>query len=669
MKPAGTALAPRRRLLLAGLCLAGALVAGRAFQLQALEAERWAERAEDQQQERLELPAPRGTVYDRKGVPLVAVREAVRVAVAPREVADRIATARLLVQVLGISEARAGRAVDPARRWVVLPGRFEVTTRGRLEGVRGVYVEKVLERFYPHGDLGLEVIGRITGDGRAAGGLELELDSLLSGTAGVAVVRRDARGAAIPGAMLVVREPVPGHDVFLTLDYDLQEIAREALRDAVRETGSSAGELLLADPRTGEILAAATERSAGGAWSAVTEPYEPGSTLKPFMLAALLSDGVASLADSVFAEEGRWIVGSRTISDTRPHGWLTVAQALEVSSNVAFAKLSSRIVPARQYVYLRDFGFGTPSGVPYPSESSGLLRRPREWSRFSQASLAIGYEISVTPVQMVLAYAALANGGVLMEPRLLQEVRARDGRIIRADRPRAVRRVVEPQVAAQVALALTDAVEAGSGRAAGLGPFAVAGKTGTARRFVAGRYEPGSYTASFAGFFPASDPQVVFLVKLDAPRGAYYGGQAAAPVMRGTLAAALASRFSPIDRSAVAEATPSLRGRGSTRRGPAADVGLPLPTLGGDPVTLPGPGPFIFALDARPPVVYRAQAAASVAVPPAAGLPLRDAVRRLHRSGFHVEVEGGGVARGTVPAAGTALAPGSTVTILGAEGE
>jgi cell division protein FtsI (penicillin-binding protein 3) len=173
MKPAGTALAPRRRLLLAGLCLAGALVAGRAFQLQALESERWAERAEDQQQERLELPAPRGTVYDRKGVPLVAVREAVRVAVAPREVADRQATIRLLVQVLGISEAAAVRSVDPARRWVVLPGRFEVTTRARLEGVRGVYVEKVLERFYPHGDLGLEVIGRITGDGRAAGGLWL----------------------------------------------------------------------------------------------------------------------------------------------------------------------------------------------------------------------------------------------------------------------------------------------------------------------------------------------------------------------------------------------------------------------------------------------------------------------------------------------------------------
>jgi cell division protein FtsI (penicillin-binding protein 3) len=661
-------LAPRRQLLLAALCLAGALVVGRAFQLQALEAARWAERAEDQQQERLELPAPRGTIYDRNGVPLVGVREAVRVAVAPREVQDQAATARLLTSALGISAAEARRALDRRRRWVVLPGRHEVAARKQLEGRRGLYVERVLERFYPHGDLGLEVIGRLTGDGRPGGGLELELDSLLRGRDGLAVVRRDARGRPIPGAMLTVIEPLPGRDVFLTLDYDLQAIAREAVRDAVRETGATAGELLLADPRTGEILAAATVRSQGGNWAAATDPYEPGSTLKPFVIAALLAEGAATLGDSVFAEDGRWVDGRRTITDTRPHGWLTLADALRVSSNIALAKAAAQLPASEQYLYLRDFGFGTPTGVPYPSESAGLLRRPAQWSRLSQASLAMGYEISVTPLQMVLAYGALANGGVLMEPRLLREVRARDGRVLRSVPPRAIRRALDPGTAAQIAAVLADAVEEGTGSRAALGPFQVAGKTGTARRFLAGRYQEGAYTASFAGFFPAKDPQIVFLVKLDSPQGEYYGGQAAAPVMRGTLAAALASRFSPLDRSAVAEATPSLRGR-APAGGPAAAVGQPLPTPGADPVTPPGSGPFIFTLDAGHAAAFHRPAPVPSAVPPVAGLPLRDAVRRLHRSGFHVEVSGGGAARATRPDAGSLLAPGSTVTILGAEEE
>jgi cell division protein FtsI (penicillin-binding protein 3) len=654
----------RRRLLLGGLMVWAAMLLVRAFQVQILEGERWSERAAEQQRQRVVLPAPRGTIYDRDGVPLAASHEAYRVAIAPREIKDREETAKRLRAVLGLSAQAAARAVQPGRRWVVLPGRYDAGVKEQLEGVRGVYFERVLERFYPHGPLALELLGRVSADQRALSGIELAFDSLLSGRPGSAVVRRDARGEPIPGALVSVEQPVPGHDIYLTIDYDLQEIADEALRHALEETGATGGDIVIADPRTGEILAAVSRRDgAARPWTAVTEPYEPGSTLKPFIVAALLEERRATFDDSVYAEQGRYVDGGRTISDVHAYGWLTLREALRHSSNIALVKMAKRLDPETQYAYLRDFGFGSPTGVPYPSEAAGVLRRPAQWSGYSQASLAMGYEISVTPLQMVMAYAALANGGVLMEPRLVREVRSWDGRVRVAFGPRVVRRVVSPEVARSVAAALAEVVEEGTGRRASLETFAVAGKTGTARRVAAGRYERGAYTASFAGFFPAEDPQLVFLVKLDRPRGEYYGGLAAAPVTRATLAAALAARNTPLDRRAVVR---TAQGSGGVRQQQAAG-GAPVrfAALGADDGAQPAPGPFIFVLDGAPPAHEESPSMAPRRVPQVKGLPVRDAVRRLHAQGFRVEVEGTGPVKGTVPTAGTALRPGETVRVLG----
>lgn len=650
----------RRRLLLLGVLLAALLVIGRSLLLQVVEGERWSARAVEQQRKQVALPAPRGTIYDRNGVPLAASQITYRISVAPRELRDRAAVSRKLREVLGLSEAEARRAVDRERRWVVLPGRYDVAVRQRLEGERGLYFERVAERFYPHGPVGLEVLGRVAADGTPLGGLELAFDSLLSGRPGVAVERRDARGEVIPGSLLAVTEPVAGHDIYLTIDLGLQEIAHEALREAIAQTGSAGGDLLLVDRRTGEILAAVSQRAGGesGGWRGVLEPYEPGSTLKPFFIASLLMTGAGSLSDSVYAEEGRYTHRGRTVRDVKEHGWLTVAEALSVSSNVAMVKLSERIAPAAQYEYLRDFGFGTPTGVTYPSEASGLLRRPKHWSAYSQGSLAIGYEIGVTPLQMVMAYAALANDGVLLEPRLVREVRSRDGRVLRQHEPRVVRRVVSSEVARAVGAALRDVVETGSGREARLGAFPVAGKTGTARRVVNGRYGQGGYTASFAGFFPASDPQLAFLVKLDRPQGAYYGGVAAAPVTRATLAAALAARSNALDRRSVASVFPDSSGRPATAAAAAV-------RSEGDSRSAVATGPFIFTLGTTSAQPYSSvEGEGPRVVPEVRGLALRDAVRRLHGQGFRVEVEGTGVVRATAPVAGRALEAGAVVRVL-----
>jgi len=650
----------RRRLLLVGLILASFVVVGRGFTLQVLATGRWSARAVDQQRKQVTLPAPRGTIYDRNGVPLAVSRISYRISVAPGELRDREETAQLLREVLGLSEREARRAVDPERRWVVIAGRHDAVAQQKLAGVRGLYFESIPERFYPHGAIGLELLGRVQDDGQGAGGVEQAYDAVLRGEPGLAIERRDARGEVIPGSLISVIESTAGNDLYLTIDLGLQEIAHEALNDAIRETGSEGGDLILVDRRSGEILAAVSQRRDGDIlWRSVVEPFEPGSTLKPFFISALLETGKVALTDSVYAEEGRYTYGRRVVSDVSEYGWLSVGEALSVSSNVAMVKLSELLDPAEQYTVLRDFGFGTPTGVSYPAEAGGRLRRPQEWSAYSAGSLAIGYEVSVTPLQVVMAYGALANDGILMEPLLVREVRARDGRVIERNSPRVVRRVVSEGVAKSIGTALREVVEMGSGREASLGAFSVAGKTGTARRFVDGRYGDG-HTASFAGFFPADEPQLAFLVKLDRPQGAYYGGAAAAPVTRATLAAALAARGTALDRRRVAQRSDQSR---------LAEVGF-YPEerdLGEGGWLPPAPGPFIFALDAPPPERYRLEdRRPERLVPDLRGLPLRDAARRLHGLGLQVRVEGTGIVRRSVPAPGAQIEVGEIV-ILEAE--
>lgn len=646
------ATARRRQLMLLSLVGASLLVTGRAFSLQILEGASWRSKAQDQQADQTPLPAPRGTIYDRDGVPLAASHEAYRMNLAPNEVVDRAQLIELLHKHAGLERRAAERALDPAKRWVVLPTRYSAATRQRLSGVRGVYFDRVLRRFYPRGSIAQELIGGVGADGKAQGGLELELDELLTGRAGRAILRRDA-GGPIPGAFQEVISPTPGRDVYLTIDADLQEIAREALNHAIEATQAVSGEIVMADPRSGEVLAAVSSKAGQRSWRAVTEPYEPGSTLKPFAIATLLAEKRATLGDSVFAENGEFTRDGRTIKDVHPYGWLTVGDALKKSSNVVMAKLSDRLEPNTQYAYLRAFGFGSPTAVGYPSESGGLLRRPAAWSRYSQASLAIGYEISVTPLQMLMAYGALANGGILMEPALVREVRSREELTSVRFAARPVRRVIPEKIALELRTVLTDAVAGGTGSAASLGPFAVAGKTGTARSFAGGHYRSGAYTSSFAGFFPAVDPQLVFLVKLDSPKGAYYGGLTAAPVTRATLEAALAALNSPLDKRAVASSAPpplaSARGAAEAAQEQTS-------------------GPFILTVGGAP--ARRMEAAtrsASADVPELAGLPIRDAVRILHAIGFRVRVQGHGVVGSTQPAAGAATPRGALIRLSAVE--
>lgn len=656
--PGDDRLALRRRLLLGSVGAAALLIIGRAVQLQGFEGEKWRAEARRQQQATVPLPARRGAIYDRDGVALALTRETYAVSVAPRELRDRAAAAARLSRALGLARAEARHATDPRLKWVVLPGTFSVEQRRALGELRGVYVDRRLERFYPQGDAGRELLGSVGADGRAQGGLEQAMDSLLRGADGFSVLRRDAHGRKEGSLSLPAALPRDGNDVVLTVDFDLQEIAAGALDEQIRATHAMGGDLLLTDPRTGEILAAVSRRSASRDLSAFIEPYEPGSIAKPFFVASLLSGNHASLADRVFAENGKWTMPEgRTVTDVHPYQWLTLRDGLRVSSNIVMSKFSARLPRDEQYAFLRDFGFGTPTGVEYPVESPGRLPRPDRWSPFTPASLAMGYEISVTPIQMAMAYGALANGGVLMEPRLVREVRGPDGATVEVRRPRPVRRVITPQIAATLRDVLAEVVADGTATRASLSTFEVAGKTGTSRRTGAdGKYEAGAYNSSFVGFFPARDPQLVIYVKLDRPQGDYYGGLTAAPVTRATLQAILAARSPSLDRRALL-ASRERTDPALAANAPAADAG---PAPGGSD------GTYVF-LSNRLPAPPR-EDAAPVAVPDVAGLSLRDAARRLHALGLHVRVRGGGEVRNTMPAAGTVVPRGDTLTVV-AEGD
>lgn len=650
----------RRRILVTVWLLAGCVIVGRAAQIQVAQHATWRLEADRQHRTSVAVSAPRGVVLDRSGVELASSREVFRVAVAPKEIRDVEAVSRLLTDALGLDERVVRDVTTSARAWRVLPGTYPPSVRDALLDVRGVYLEREYLRFHPQGELAGGLLG-IVRDGQAYGGIEQAFDASLRGAVGRAVLARDATGRPIPGEKVVVDEPRPGGQVILTLDVDLQEIGTQALAKAVRETEALGGDLLITDPRSGDILAMVSIRDGSlNALSAINTPYEPGSTLKPLTVAGLLQYGLASLDDSVDTESGSWTVGGRTIRDVSPEGGvMTLAHALEVSSNVGIAKAAQAMGPAIQYQNLRDFGLGAPTGVGLPGEGSGTLRRPEEWSGQSSVSLAIGYEVSVTPIQMAMAYGALANGGRLMQPRLVKEIRDSEGRTITRFPPRVVRQVVSSTVTRQISDVLVNAVEGGTGTQARLSTFTVAGKSGTARAWSDGGYQAGQYFSSFVGFFPAADPQLLVLVKLDRPKGAYYGGAIAAPVTRTTMEAILAAQQTPLDRRALARVA-----RAQELDGPA-------------PVQPPSTGSSTrFAalysggrsLNTPPRRVTRSGGAGivQVTIPDVRGLSARAAVRRMHELGLRVRWDGSGPVTRSVPKAGSTVILGDTVHLASA---
>ena len=634
-------LAIRLQVVEFSVLLALGLLVARAAEVQLVQGRRWAEEAQAQRTERIVLAPRRGTLWDRHGTPLALTQETYHVGIAPNELRDSVADGALIRRRLGLPARTWLQALR--KRYAYFAGPYSALEVQPLRVVRGVHLEPVANRFYPAPELARATIGRVGDDGRGASGLEKTLDSLLAGRPGAAVVLKDRAGREYESPARVIAPPEAGLDVLLTLDAELEEIAQRALADALRRMDADAGDIVMLDPATGEVLALASRQRDGAPRpSAFTDTFEPGSIAKIFAAAALLGLGRVAPRDHVSGEGGTYRLPGRTITDEQPLPSLTLADAIRVSSNIALAKFVRRLAPAEQYAMLRDFGFGASTGIEFPAEAVGRLRPPAEWTRPSAASLAMGYELSVTPIQVAAAYAALADDGVLLTPTLVREVRSPAGVVLYRHRGEPVRRVVRPEVAAALRGLLRGVVESGTGTAAALANFPVAAKTGTSRRVVNGRYAPGQYTASFAALFPADHPQLVVVVKIDDPHtGSYFAAQTAAPVTRSMLEQALAARTVALDRARLTTTAP---------RAPAT-------LLEDDGGVVPYVVPWPYHPDSAPLAPRRA-------VPEVAGLGMRVAVRALHRRGFRVALRGWGTAHHTWPAAGDSAAAGATVTLF-----
>ncbi|MDB4885293.1 MAG: penicillin-binding protein transpeptidase [Gemmatimonadetes bacterium] len=659
-----------------GLAVFAVAIIGMSARVQLLQGRKWAASALRQQSTESVIPAPRGDILDAAGETMAQSRETVKLDVAPTEVRDRAKLRRLLLKA-GVPAAFAARAADPARKWVALPGRYLAVDVAQISATRGVYTTPIIERAYAASEGTRRIVGRVDADGNAVDGVELALDSLLRGRPGSVTVMKDAHGRRFESPSMPGAAPVKGNTVVLTLNHELQEIAERALADAVTRMSAEGGDVVVLDPSDGAILAMASRRRdpRATAATALTEPYEPGSTMKPFIAAALLERGRARETDVVNTYNGSFVINGRTITDEHAAPQFSLAEVIRYSSNVGITQFALRLSPREEYETLRDFGFGTATGVPYPAESPGTLHPPVRWSRQSPQSLAMGYEVAVTPLQLASAYIALANDGELLEPALVKEVRSPDGTVLYRHERRVVRRVLSPAVARRVRQMLLGVVEeGGTAKLATLGTFSLAGKTGTARRTVNGRYAAGEHIPTFVGLFPADNPQFVILVKIDNPVGAYVGGLTAAPVTKAVIEAALASRNAALDRRGLASSRQE-RGLDSatTQNRAVAATQVARDSVSSvvrDSARIIEVGeadsaavvPLVVRLPLVPPKVAPL---APRAVPEVQGLSLREAARRLQAAGFNVQLANlpAGV---TAPAAGQVVRAGSVILLGGA---
>lgn len=531
----------------------GAAVTRRAYELQVERAPALREMAEAQYLRDIRLAPKRGTVYDRHGAALAVSVEVDSVYANPRELqrlgANPSRLAAQIASIVRIDEDRIRTRLESDRLFVWIKRRITPQLAARIRELElpGIYMVQEARRFYPNRSLASHVLGFANIDGVGIEGLELELEEQLRGSVREVPAIRDRRGAVVFSEQLLDDRAARGDDVTLTIDKTIQHLAERELALAVQTFEAQAGSVVVMDPRNGELLAVANYptydpnqpgRSAMAARRnrAVTDRFEPGSTVKPFTIAAALARRTIRSEQLIDCESGRMQIGEEDwISDTSPHGDLTPAQILAFSSNIGTHKIGDSLGRRGLYRAFRRFGFGQETGLPLPGEAAGSLRHYDEWYALDAATISFGQGMSATSVQLATAMSAIANGGRLMEPILVRRVTDGTGAVVMETLPR-VRRQVIPQRTARLVADMLTAVTGpgGTGTEAAIDGYLVAGKTGTAQKadHVRGGYADDEWLASFVGFVPAENPRLVISVVIDEPLIAHYGGSVAGPVFR-----------------------------------------------------------------------------------------------------------------------------------------
>ena len=531
------------------------VAAGRAFQLQVLQGERLKRLGERQHLKEWIVLPKRGAVLDRTGEPLALSLETQSVYARPHRIHDPASVSRALARILNLESAEVKQKItaDKPFVWVkrqIGPQEAEQIQALSANGI-GMFYEP--NRFYPQGQLAGQVIGFVGRDSEGLEGLELHYNDYIRGETGSSVIERDALGRKVLVQGVESLRIPPGADIHLTLDTSIQYLAEKELEATINKVRAKAGVAIVVEPSTGEVLALVNyppfnpnqfskQSSEQKRNRAVTDSFEPGSTFKTILAAAALEEGVVGKDDLFYCEMGKYAYAGKTIHDTHPHGWLPFSKILQVSSNIGFTKVAEKLKRERYFRYIEKFGFGQVTGIDVPGEVPGLLRKVESWSAIDLATHAFGQGIAATPMQMVMAYAAIANGGFLMRPYLVRRVVGPKGEILLENQPHVVRRVISEKTSRLLGSMLKEVThEGGTGTMAKLEGFEVAGKTGTAQKadLIHGGYSAGKRIASFVGFVPADAPKLVALVLVDEPEANVYGGIVAAPVFRNIARGAL----------------------------------------------------------------------------------------------------------------------------------
>jgi cell division protein FtsI (penicillin-binding protein 3) len=536
----------RRYVMLLLLLCGFGVVLVRLATLQVLQAAELTVKADRQHQKTVSLEGVRGAIVDRHGKMLAMNLEVPSVFGVPTALDSPSKTARSLSPVLHVRAEELERKLRQDRGFVWLARKLDPEQGRRLERMPMEGIGVVLEgrRFYPKGPLLSHVLGFAGMDGEGLEGIERRYESHLRGEKRVTVLQRDALGRTVfPKELSREQSPTPGHRLMLTIDEVIQYIVEKELEEAVARADAKSGVMIVVDPSTGALLASAVSPrfdpnvvSALGPdrWRnrVLTDAYEPGSTMKAILAAAAIEEQVMKPDTLVFGEQGRMAIANTTIHDHEKLGWLSFAQVIQKSSNIGAAKAGMALGEQRLYRYLQSFGFGERTEIDLPGEAVGLLKHPREWGRRTVASISMGQEIGVTPMQMVSAVAAIANGGELMRPYVVSEIRDAQGQVLKQVLPHVRRRVISAETARAVTTILEGVVTDGTGGKAAIAGFRVAGKTGTAQKIDprTGAYSASRFVSSFVGYVPAGNPRLAMIVVIDEPRGESWGGTVAAPV-------------------------------------------------------------------------------------------------------------------------------------------
>jgi cell division protein FtsI (penicillin-binding protein 3) len=632
---------------------------GRLAYLQVLKHEEYSRLAESQHAKTIPLKAQRGPILDRNGRVLAVSSRAESLYALTSRVEDARALAKRLAPLLGEPAAEIAKRLDSSKRFVYLklrlPPDLVDAIRDLNEPALGFLDESL--RLYPNRELAAHAIGFEGIDGKGLAGVEQSWDAQLAGTDGRALIGRDAFGREVTGSPLVLKPAVPGHGIMLTIDATLQYIAEREVDAAWRRTRAKAAMAILEDPRTGEILALAIRptfnpNNVAGSTDddrrdrAITDPFEPGSTFKIILAAGALQEGVVRPTDRFYGENGSITVAKTTIHDWKKYGWLTFSEVLQNSSNVGAIKIGLTLGKERYYKYITGFGFGSAGGVGLAGESRGRVRPPAQWSGLSLATMSIGQEISVTALQMVNSFAAIANGGRLMQPQIVRAALDSDGRTVkRGFEPRSVRQVISPDAAHVLTQIMMAVVHAGTGHNAAIPGYEVAGKTGTAQKLdpATRRYSRAPGVLSFVGFVPAEDARLAMLVMLDEPKNEKWGSEAAAPIF-----AAIGREALRYLNVAPRDTTPVPIVRADMAGTPPSDTSAIAP---------------LDAVDIRPVSIAYADDGTAV-MPRVEGLSLRQAMEVLASLDVQLDISGRGIVQSQSPPAGAPLPPGTVCRLV-----